>query len=223
MKQLSASYKVQLAFFAFITVMLVARVCYSGTLMYLFLLWNLFLAWVPFQLSVLLSSKKVRSKTSAYFILAGWLLFFPNALYIITDLIHLEDVDTDVPVWFDAILIFTSSVAGLILAFASLFKVERFLQQKIKQHLVDRLIVGCLFLGSFGVYLGRFLRWNSWDIVTHPLDLLAQITAPFILPLQHYRTWGITGMLTCLFCLLYFTVKKLPGLLEEPGKTSFKL
>ncbi len=134
-------------------------------------------------------------------------------------MIHLEDIETDVPVWFDAILIFTTSVAGLILAFASLFKVETFLQQKIKQPMVNRLIIGCLFLGSFGVYLGRFLRWNSWDIVTHPLILLTQIAAPFILPLQHYRTWGETGMLTCLFCLLYFTIKKLPGLFKERGNT----
>lgn len=219
MKRLTSSHMLQGAFMAFIAAMLVCRIFYSGTLMYLFLIWNLFLAWIPFQLSVLLDSKKITSHRAAYFVLAGWLLFFPNALYIITDLIHLEDIETDVPVWFDAILIFTTSVAGLILAFASLFKVETFLQQKIKQPIVNRLIIGCLFLGSFGVYLGRFLRWNSWDIVTHPLILLTQIAAPFILPLQHYRTWGVTGMLTCLFCLLYFTIKKLPGLFKEPDNT----
>jgi uncharacterized membrane protein len=78
--------------------------------------------------------------------------------------------------------------------------------------------MGCLFVGSFGVYLGRFLRCNSWDIITDPLNLLAQIIDPFIFPFQHYRTWGITGLLTSLFTLLYFTLKKLPGLLTEPGK-----
>jgi uncharacterized membrane protein len=220
MKQLSASLKLQLAFTAFIGVMLLSRVIYSGTITYLFLIWNLFLAWIPYQLSLVLHHHKIIARRTVYIVLAGWLLFFPNALYIITDLIHLEDLETDVPVWFDAILIFTSSVAGLMLAFASLIKVETFLLQKVKERLVSGLIIGCLFLGSFGVYLGRFLRWNSWDIVTHPLNLLAQIAAPFILPMQHYRTWGITGVLTCLFCLIYFTIKNLPGLLKEPGNKS---
>ena len=134
--------------------------------------------------------------------------FFPNALYIITDLIHLEGGKTDVPVWFDAILLFTSSIAGLIMAFTSLFKVEVFLQRKIQGIIVKKVVIGCLFVGSFGVYLGRFFRWNSWDIITNPLNLLRQVIDPFIFPLEHYRTSGVTGLLTCLFSLPYFTIKK---------------
>ena len=205
------------AFIGFIVTMLVCRFFYAGSIMYVFLLWNLFLAWIPFQLSRVLTGRKDISKWTSYFLLAAWLLFFPNALYIITDLIHLEDLKSDVPVWFDAILLFTSSIAGLIMAFASLFKVEDFLKRKIRDVIVKRLMIGCLFVGSFGVYLGRFLRWNSWDIITDPFNLLTQVIAPFIFPLQHYRTWGVTGLLTCLFSLLYFIIKKLPGLLKEPG------
>jgi uncharacterized membrane protein len=167
---------------------------------------------------MLLTDRKGTSNLVNNFLLGAWLLFFPNALYIITDLIHLEDVKTEVPVWFDAILLFTSSVAGLMMAFISLFKVEAYLNRKIRGAIVNKLIMGCLFVGSFGVYLGRFLRCNSWDIITDPLNLLAQIIDPFIFPFQHYRTWGITGLLTSLFTLLYFTLKKLPGLLTEPGK-----
>lgn len=215
MKQLSSSHKLQLSFSIFIGAMLISRVLYSGTAMYLFLIWNLFLAWLPFQLSALLFASKINRRGGEYVVLACWLLFFPNALYIITDLIHLEDVDTDVPVWFDAILLFTSSLAGLMLAFASLFKVEAFLLQKMKTAWVKPLIIACLFLGSFGVYLGRFLRWNSWDIVTHPLNLFAQISTTILLPFDHHRGWGVTGVLSCLFCLLYFTIKKLPALLKE--------
>ena len=202
MIKLSSIEKLLAVFILFIVTLLVLRMMYANNVRYITLLWNLFLAWIPFQLSTSLTKRKPYNKWHQYFLLAAWLLFFPNALYIITD---------------DAILLFTSSVTGLIMAFASLFKVEIFLQQKIKHSLVNRLIVGCLFVGSFGVYLGRFLRYNSWDIITDPLNLLSQVVAPFALPLQHYRTWGVTVLLTCLFSLLYFAVKKLPGLIKEPG------
>ncbi len=219
MTKINSLKKLIAAFIAFIFIMLAFRFLYAKSITYIFLLWNLFLAWIPFQLSMLLTHRKGTSKWINNFLLAVWLLFFPNALYIITDLIHLEDVKTDVPVWFDAILLFTSSIAGLVMAFTSLFKVEVFLQRKIQGTIVNKLIIGCLFVGSFGVYLGRFLRWNSWDIITNPLNLLRQVIDPFIFPFQHYRTWGVTGLLTCLFTLLYFTIKKLPGLLKEPGNT----
>ncbi len=72
-----------------------------------------------------------------------------------------------------------------------------------------------LFLGSFGVYIGRFLRWNSWDIVTNPFSLLVEIAKQFAMPFQHYRTWAVTVLLTGLFSLLYFGIKKLPRFLQE--------
>ena len=129
-------------------------------------------------------------------------------MYIITDLIHLEGGKTDVLLWFNAILLFISSIAGLITALTSLFKVEVFLQRKIQGISVKKVVIGCLFVGSFGVYLCRFFRWNSWDIITNPLNLLRQVIDPFIFPFEHYRTSGVTGLLTCLFSLPYFTIKK---------------
>lgn len=203
-------------FGVFITLMIVCRVGYSGSLGYVFLLWNLFLAWIPFQLSSMLFKDNL-PKWKTNLLLAGWLLFFPNALYIITDLIHLKDDHQTAPIWFDAILLFTSSITGLMIAFGSLLQIERFLQKNIRVAVVDRLVVGCIFLGSFGVYVGRFLRWNSWDIIANPIRLVSQIVAPFILPTRYFRTWGVTLLLTCLFSLLYFSIKKLPGLLKEPG------
>jgi uncharacterized membrane protein len=134
------------------------------------------------------------------------LLFFPNALYIITDLIHL-DMETSVPKWFDAILLFTSALVGLLMAFVSLLRVEVFLLKKFDNKVVKVVILALLGLGSFGVYLGRFLRWNSWDIIQHPFSLLYQIAERFIFPFQHLRTWGITVVLTAFFILLYTSIK----------------
>ena len=108
-------------------------------------------------------------------------------------------------------------VQFISMAFISLFNIEAFLQRTVKDVVVERLIIGCIFLGSFGVYLGRFSRWNSWDIVADPLHLVTEITKACILPVQYYRTWGVTALLTCLFSLLYYAIKKLPGLLKGPG------
>jgi uncharacterized membrane protein len=218
MIRLSSVEKVVAAFLLFILLMLTMRISYANNIRYVFLLWNLFLAWIPFQLSITLTESANSNKLYKYFLLLSWLLFFPNALYIITDLIHLDESKGDVPVWYDAILLFTCSVTGLIMAFASLYQVEIFLKKNISSRHTGKLVMAAIFLGSFGVYVGRFLRWNSWNIVTKPQTMLLDISSHLLLPFQHYKTWVITLMLTCLFSLLYFAIKKLPGFLDEPGK-----
>lgn len=215
MFKLSSADKIVMTFLLFVAAMLVMRIAYANNVRYIFLLWNLFLGWIPFQLGVVLTQNQHYNKWIKYALLASWLLFFPNALYLITDLIHLENSGDKVPVWFDAILLFTSSVTGLIMAFVSLFQVELFLHKYLRTKHVNKLIVAALFLGSFGVYLGRFLRWNSWDIVANPVSLLVQIAVRFTNPLLHYKTWGITLLLTCLFSLLYFASKKMTELFQE--------
>jgi uncharacterized membrane protein len=76
-------------------------------------------------------------------------------------------------------------------------------------------IIFILFLASFGVYLGRFLRWNSWDIISNPFGLASSILQRFIFPFNHLQTWGVTVMLTTLFYLLYLTIKKMPGYVNQ--------
>jgi uncharacterized membrane protein len=206
--------KILLAFFAFIGFLLALRVLYAGHLNYLFLVWNIFLAWVPFFISSLFYRTYNRSRWLQFFIFCGWLAFFPNALYIVTDLIHLER-ESNVPKWFDAILLFSSSVVGLMMAFASLYRVEKFLYRHFGRRLIRWMIISVLFLGSFGVYLGRFLRWNSWDIISNPFELSLSIGRRIIFPFDHLQTWMITVMLTVLFYLLYSSIKKLPGYISQ--------
>ncbi|MEO6731436.1 MAG: DUF1361 domain-containing protein [Ferruginibacter sp.] len=206
---LPAFQKLLVLFIAFIIGMMVCRICYSASLRYIFLLWNLFLGWIPFQISLYLSKNKV-AKWKNWLCLFGWLLFFPNALYIITDFVHLG-AKTNVPVWYDAVLLFTCAITGLMMAFASLYKVEIFLTKRIGKSIANKLVIIALFLGSFGVYLGRFLRWNSWDIISNPIELFSEIGVRFLSPLEHYRTWAITLLLTALFSLIYFGIKKMPA------------
>jgi uncharacterized membrane protein len=202
------------AFFAFILVMIIARMMYSGKYAFVFLVWNLFLAWLPFLISAGFKKMQYKQKWQQVLAFFIWLLFFPNALYIVTDLIHL-DLETTVPKWFDAILLFTSCITGLLMAFVSLIRVEKYLSYHFSNRVVNAQVIFILFAASFGVYLGRFLRWNSWDIVGNPFALLFSIVQRFIFPLQHLQTWGVTVMLTILFYLLYLTIKKLPGYLNQ--------
>ncbi len=198
----------------FVVMLIISRVIYSGTLTHVFLIWNIFLAWIPYILSCYFISYLKKQHWKQAFIFFSWLLFFPNALYIITDLIHLQD-SSSAPVWFDAILLFTSSLIGLLMAFMSLHHAEKYLQRIFSQKIIHFMIPGIIVLGSFGVYLGRFQRWNSWDIIHNPLALGADIMECFISPEMHIRTWGITMILSVLFYLIYGFSKILPHSFQQ--------
>ncbi|MEP7230736.1 MAG: DUF1361 domain-containing protein [Ginsengibacter sp.] len=198
----------------FTFLLILSRVFYSGSFTYLFFAWNLFLAGTPLFVSGLLNETKKRKFQIIFFI--TWLLFFPNALYIITDLIHLRERG-NVPLWFDVILIFSASINGLIMACISLQNIELFLVSKFSIHKTRLILITCLFLASFGVYLGRFLRWNSWDIIANPTGLITDAGEHFFNPVQHPRGIGMTLILTIFFSIFYFTIKKLPGMGYKPG------
>ena len=141
--------KILLAFFAFIGVMIVVRFIYSGRYGFVFLIWNLFLAWIPFAISTLFKKIERAGKWKQVIVFAVWLIFFPNALYIVTDLLHL-DLETTIPKWYDVVLLFTSSITGLIMAFVSLLRVEKYLSYKFSNNKVHIMMIAILFISSFG-------------------------------------------------------------------------
>ncbi len=210
MYRLASLEKLLLPVILFIGFLIGCRILYSGNLLFIFLTWNIFLAWIPFRISYHLAKTSEHQKIKQIVLFGAWLLFFPNALYIITDLIHL-DLESRVPKWFDAILLFSSSTVGLIMAFVSLYRIEHVLSKWVNKKWLSPVILLILFLGSFGVYLGRFLRWNSWDIITHPLMVLSTIAQRIIFPMEHFRAWGVTVILTAFFYILYSVIKKMPG------------
>ena len=214
MKPLTSFNRLLAIFFIFIAALIMARIIYSGSIRYIFLSWNIFLAWIPYVLSCYFVVYRKKEKWKQFILFASWLLFFPNALYIVTDLIHLEE-STNVPLWYDAILLFASSFIGLIMAFISLQKAEYLLNSFFSRKIVNCMIPVILFLGSFGVYLGRFQRWNSWDVVHNPLALGMDILDRFISPVDNVKTWAITIILTALYSLLYFFIRKLPNAFAE--------
>ena len=152
------------------TALVIARIAWTGNFRYGLLIWNLFLAWLPL-IFALLAYERCQNGTKPDLSFAGlaaaWLLFFPNAPYIFTDLIHLTTFFYS-HFWVDLVLILMCALTGLVIGFLSLY-----LMQSIVVRMFGR-ITGWIFiavaaaLGGFGIYLGRVLRFNSWDAVVNP-------------------------------------------------------
>lgn len=164
----------------------------TGNSYYRFLIWNLFLAWVPLLLAIAAYARaRRRTDWVVAALLVPWLLFFPNAPYLLTDFVHLE---SDVvhqrlaaPVWYDALMLSAFAWTGVLLGFSSLLLVQTIVRWTLGARAAWAAVVVALGLGSVGVYVGRFVRLNSWDALLHPgrvLDLLqSQHTdAPLRLP-----------------------------------------
>jgi uncharacterized membrane protein len=135
-----------------------------------------------------------------------WLLFFPNALYILTDLLYLR-LKTNMPVWYDLLLILSFAWTGLIFGFLSLWDIEKILGRFFKPFYTTIISTVFLFIGSFGVYIGRYLRWNSWDVITEPLGLMYDISYRFINPHEHPGTWGMTIFMGLFLNMLYWSFR----------------
>jgi len=137
-----------------------------------------------------------------------WLLFFPNAPYIITDLIHLHSRN-DVPQWFDAAMIFTASLTGLWIGCISLMQMENLWRTKLPNIKASLFIAAILLLCGFGIYLGRVLRFNSWDVLMDPIDLCKVIAKRILFPWEYIKTWSVTLLFAGLMWVAYLQVKNL--------------
>jgi uncharacterized membrane protein len=156
--------------------LLAVRIDRVGEPAFTFLTWNLFLAWVPFGLSLCVAAVHALGgpRPLLWVFGAGWLLFLPNAPYILTDFIHLGRIG-GAPLWFDAALIGTFAAAGLALGLASLLVVHHIVEARSGRIVGWTVAASSLVLSAIGVYLGRFPRFNSWDVLTDPHGLLAVV------------------------------------------------
>ena len=184
--------------------LLALRILLTGELIYIFLAWNLFLAWIPFAISQKLTS--VTNRWKIFFLTGLWLLFLPNAPYIITDFLHLKQ-RPPIPYWFDILLLFSAALNGLLLGLLSLLTVEKFLASRYGNRVSGLIILCSFFLCAFGIYLGRFLRWNSWDIIMNPGEIAGDILERVFNPFDHIGTWSVTVLFGSFFYVLYYSIK----------------
>jgi uncharacterized membrane protein len=146
------------------------RVASTGQWKYLALVWNLFLAWMPLLLALGVRRQYrtgARGGWKLYSLAALWLLFFPNAPYIFTDLIHLNGWFRG-HYWADLMLILLVAMTGFLLGFLSLYLMHSVVADRLGRLAGWGFILVVAGLTGFGIYLGRIRRWNSWDVLMHP-------------------------------------------------------
>lgn len=179
------------------------RIFIWGKISFIYILWNLLLALIPFLISFCLYALREK-KINLFFLVISlffWILFLPNAPYLITDLIHLGE-SKKVPILFDTLLLFSSAVLGLVFYLHSLKHVEIVLSKFFSQKFIKIFILVTIFLTSFGIYLGRFLRFNSWDLFLNHNSLFGHTLKIFTQMATHFDVY----MFTLLFSFfLFFT------------------
>jgi len=201
---------VLLVFTLFCIGMELSRMYRSYTLSYIFLLWNLVLAWVPYLLSLkFVMYNLTKQKIAVIGTLLLWVLFLPNGPYIITDLVHLRP-RISVPMWYDVLLVSTVAWNGLLLTLLSVRNMHRKLEDYYSPH-----ILWCglflLFLSSgYGIYLGRFLRLNSWDFFLQPVRLLHYSLIDLVHPFHHPAAVWVT-IIVCILLSFSYTILYLIG------------
>jgi uncharacterized membrane protein len=201
---------------AFSILLLMIRILTSHQLSYAFLAWNLLLAYVPLLIANWLSRHEfvMRNKLTLIFSISAWLLFMPNSFYIVTDLFHLRTTDGNRP-WFDLTLILSFAWNGILFGIISIWKMEILLERTKGRFFSALLIFTVMWLSAFGVYIGRFLRFNSWDIIFNPFPLLTEIIEMIINPQDYKSAWAMSLCFACFIIILYYTIKKLTELFKH--------
>jgi uncharacterized membrane protein len=187
-----------------VVAMVVVRERYTGSVSYSNLIWNLFLAWIPLGLAVYAQDayRKGASRVQLWAAGALWLLFFPNALYIVTDFRWLREA-AGAPVWYDIVLVSSAAWCGLLLGFTSLYLMQEVVRSAFGTARAWTFALATLALGSFGVYVGRFERWNSWDVFTRPGHLAQSLLPHLAHPQDHPRALAVMVLFTTFLAMSY--------------------
>ena len=167
------------------------RIKLNKSFFYLFLVWNVFLAIIPYVITMYLNTKANLSKLKLGFWFLIWLAFLPNAPYIVTDLIHIR-IGNDSLLWLDVLVVLSFALTGLFLFYLSILGMQQLIASKFKRIPIVTSTIAILFLCGFGVYLGRFLRYNSWEIISNPQILISDVFNILISPFHHSEAWLFT-------------------------------
>jgi uncharacterized membrane protein len=187
----------------FSVALIITRYVYSHEPLFGGLIWNLFLAWIPFGLSIVLYDRhRAGARPLSLVPLAAlWLLFLPNAPYLLTDFKHLAPSPA-VPLWVDVVVLAAPAWTGMLLGFLSLYLVQSVLRQLAGPRVAWVAAVAVLGLSSFGIYLGRVLRWNSWDVLANP-RILSDLGSVVVEPRAIAMTILLSGFLTASYLVVY--------------------
>jgi len=196
----------------FSCLMVAARVIHTGKWTFITLIWNLFLAYIPYFITECLvrRPKWVSNRLFLAFFFVLWLLFIPNSFYILTDLFHLNDHfnDRHAPMWFDLALILSCAWNGLLLGVLSVRRMEKLLLPDLSLRKEILFLYPIMWLNALGVYIGRYLRYNSWDVISDPFQLLGDIVRMIIHPLRHQYAWDMIFCFSVMMTLMYLLIRR---------------
>ena len=178
----------------------IVRIMTTFNINYIFLPWNLILAWIPLWMAIRIADETKPVRLLLY--LAVWMLFFPNAPYIITDFLHLKPRD-NFPFWYDSLLLFAYAFTGLTLGIFSALLVFKRLKEFLATWQARAFMLIAMMMSGYGIYMGRFLRYNSWDILSDPFQITGETLSRLIHPMSYPRTYGVTLMAGALLTLVF--------------------
>jgi uncharacterized membrane protein len=193
-----------------------ARVAYSESGRHLGLIWNLFLAWIPFMLAYFAHAVSWR-RAALYliipFIAVLWLIFFPNAPYMLTDLQDLARRASGAPLWYDVIMVVWCSWTGMLLGVISLYLMQNIIVRSFGRTAGWVFVFAISALSSFGIYIGRFVRLNSWDILQNPAETTQEILGIVIDPSRRFAAF--TFLYTIFFLFVFLLLYSFSHMLRE--------
>jgi len=221
-----AAHRYKIAVFALLTAasmicvaLVSARMAYSDSRRYASLVWNLFLAWIPFILAYLAYVLSWR-RTLMYVVIPVfaflWLIFFPNAPYILTDLQHLGVSASKVPLWYDVILLIWFSWTGMLLGVVSLSLMQEIIRRQLGRLPSWIFVFSVAALTSVGLYVGRFIRLNTWDILQDPSGMASEVFDWLSDP--SLRSAGFIVLYTAFFVFVYLTLHAFGRILQEDSE-----
>lgn len=189
--------------------MVAFRILYTGEWLFAFLIWNLFLAYLPYIISsYIFRLHSQLSKLVLGLLLVAWLLLIPNSFYIITDLFHLRKQDV-IPLWYDLALIMSFAWNGLIVGVLSVWQIEKIVCNRWRVVNEWLFVLPLMYLNALGIFIGRYLRFNSWDVLTKPLELIKDVGYLLIHPIRNRFDWSMIICFTLLLSIFYLTLKKM--------------
>jgi uncharacterized membrane protein len=182
-----------------------------------FLVWNLVLAWIPLLLSLGVYDAYRRGRSLLWVapMIVLWLLFLPNAPYIVTDFVHLS-ASSRAPLWFDGVELSAFAWTGMLLGFVSLYLIHAVLRDRYGAPFGWSAVLVVLALSGVGVYLGRVKRWNSWDLLTQPGQRLAELHAHVGDPAGLAKAIAVSAGVTSLLAASYLVFYLLMGARIRP-------
>jgi uncharacterized membrane protein len=169
-----------------------------------FLIWNLFLAWMPYLMAIWAESSARRSWWRAILPSTLWLLFLPNAPYLMTDFVHFERLGF--VWWYTLGMLVAFAWAGCMLGVASLYIMQRIVRERLGAAMSWAFVLASCGLSGLGVYFGRFLRWNSWDVLFSPSGLAHDLRHLLGDPSNYPQMIGVSGLFACFLALGYLTL-----------------